>query len=365
MTLSQLFQQQGVLPMPIGSLTVPLRFSSSAIIEYWATRQRAGLFDFSFMAHFEISGPDSLAYLQHLQVRDLRQLATQQIYYTLLCNTDGSVRIDATVWRIEAERYWLFTGRRNDAAYLSRTAGDFRVEIDDLSGQYSVLALQGPRSLAILQRCRPATDLSGLRYFRFMETELLGFPCRLARLGYTGELGYEILVPAEAAADFWMQLLSAGENLGLAPCGFAAADILRIEAGYILFTNELTCPVTPYEINLARLLSPFRRDYLGAAALRALRFQPPQRRLAGLLLPHWPAARQAPRCSALHPEASYLTSCCVSPALRQIIGLGFVPAAAYSPGARVPIEPQLSAQVTRLPFYDPGQRLPRQQVARA
>lgn len=283
--------------------------------EHLATRRSAGLFDFSFMGLYEFHDKSEL---QTLQTRDLDALVPGQIAYTLLLKESGAVAIDATVWRLDARRFWLFAGKR--ARYGGR----------DRSGEYAILALQGPASGRILARVIGAEAVRALAYFRFAQS-----PVIVGRIGYSGELGYEILVRDAEAAAFGRKLLEAGRGEGLRDCTWAAANSLRIEAGYVLFDREVDGRANPRELGLERL-APGR-----AFAVT--------RRLVGLELLGGAAPRE-------HPVAQ-LTSECFSPTLQKHVALGFV-APEIPAGAAVRAGERL-ARVVALPFYDPERRRPR------
>lgn len=280
-------------------------------------RRGVGLFDFSFMGLYEF---DAAGGLQELQSRDLQRLEPGQIAYTLLLAAGGAVRIDATVWRIGPERHWLFAGKR--AAYGGR----------DRSGEFAILALQGPASGVVLSRLVGRDAVASLRYFRFAQLQEL----IVARIGYSGELGYELLVPAAAAPALRARLLAAGRPEGLRECGWACADSLRIEAGYVLFDREVDGEANPRELGLERLVDGPR-----TFALR--------RRLVGLEF-------VAGAGGAELPEAA-VTSECFSPTFGKALGLGFVPPG-LAPGAPVRANGRI-ARVASLPFYDSRRRRPR------
>lgn len=289
----------------------------SAQEEHLATRRAAGLFDFSFMGLYEFSGQPSL---QKLQTRDLDALAPGQIAYTLLLNEDRSVLIDATVWRLDGGRFWLFTGKR--LAFQAR----------DRSGEYAILALQGPASGRILALLIGREALLGLRYFRFLEKGGL----IVGRLGYSGELGYELLVPAALSGGLRQRVLDAGREQGLRECSFEAANSLRIECGYVLFDREIDGRANPRELGLDRLVE----DKSTAFHM--------SRKLVGMQILDEPAG----------PRAATVSSECWSPTLEKQIALGFT-AADVGPGERVRLDDGRAARVERLPFYDPERRLPR------
>jgi aminomethyltransferase len=291
--------------------------------EHLATRRAAGVFDFSFMGLFEFSGT---AALDRLQSRRLSDLPPGRAAYTLLLNADGGVFNDATVWNMGADRWWLFTGRPKDVAWLGPAARD-------LSGQHAIVALQGPASGTILARLIGADAVRGLRYFHFLEhSDML-----IARLGYSGELGYELLVPAPRERQLHQALLDAGDRR-LRECSFAAADSLRIESGYVLFDREIDGRANPRELGLERLMSDAGRPFAIS------------RKLVGLEI--------AERRADVDPPIAHVTSECDSPTLGKQIALGFA-AADSRPEDLVGLDDGRLARVTQLPFYDPERRRPR------
>jgi aminomethyltransferase len=288
----------------------------TAFVEHLATRRAAGLFDFSFMGLYEF--PDKSA-LQRLQTRNLDALAPGQVAYTLLLKDDGAVLIDATVWCLGAERFWLFTGRRS--AYGGR----------DRSGEYAIFALQGPASGRILAKLIGADAVRALRYFHFLQKDNL----IVARLGFSGELGYELLVHDSDAPALRQKLLHAGRGDGLRECGWAAADSLRIEAGYVLFDREIDGRANPSELGLERL---------------AGKTFDVRKKLVGLEILGEPDRADLP--------AAIVTSECVSPTLGKTIALGFAQRES-NPGSLVRLADARIARVATLPFYDPARRRPR------
>lgn len=363
--LERYFTRRGIKQIELArGVTTPAWFSDAAA-EHMATRRAAGLFDFSFMACFEITGNDSLAFLHRLQTRNLDALRDGQLAYTLLLREDGSVINDATVWRAAGGRYLLFTGRRDDMQHLAPLAAGLAVDIDDRSREQAVLAVQGRQAWAIIQRCLPrqAGLPQQLPYYGFVALDFSGSPCLLARIGYSGETGYELVIAAEAAPALWQALLETGAEHGLAECGFSAVDSLRIEAGHILFMRELALPVTPFEIGLTRLVNFYNTQCRGVSALRRRRWQAPVHALAGLIADNRQCgtfAGQSPvDFSAIAAGGALLTSACMSPVLKRRIGLGFVAAADRRPGTRVRLVSGAGATVARLPFYDPARFLAR------
>lgn len=371
MLLDRFFREREIATVELApGITVPRVFSDRRA-EHLNTRRAAGLFDFSFMSCFAISGPECLAYLNRLQVRNIALLPAGKIAYTLICREDGTIINDATVWCHGPDSYWIFTGRRSDRTHLEQVAADYRVSLTEYSNRHSVLALQGPRSLAILQQCFPGQAWASLPYYGFKSWKAAEQTLWVGRIGYAGELGYEIVVDSGNATALWQRLLKEGASAGLIECGFDSADSLRIEAGHILFSQELAIPATPFELGLERLLSPYGVNFIGAEALRAQRWVSPDRKLVGLLPKQgFEFVRGAPNlaeqilpCSGTCMGAAHITSQCVSPIQGRTLALGFVRFADRYPGTLVRLPSGSLAQVSRLPFYDPFRKLPRLAVS--
>lgn len=285
--------------------------------QHLATRSAAGIFDFSFMGLFEFLDEASL---QALQSRTLTHLVPGQIVYSLILDGDGSVFNDATVWQMGGERYWLWTGRRSDYQR-------FRSMARDRSGEFDVLALQGPASGAILASLFGREMVAALGYFRFVQRNTL----LIARLGYSGELGYELIVPAAERHGLWQLLAKAGA----AECGPDAMNSLRIEAGYVLFDREIDGRANPRELGLERLVST-KTDFSF------------KKKLVGFEIETVSVKKDLPE--------GVLTSESYSPTLRKHLGLGFVPPDA---SGEVRLADSRSARIVPLPFYDPERRRPR------
>ena len=327
--------------------------------EHLATRRAGGLFDFSFMQCAEIEGPRALECVEALQTRRLAALRPGRIAYTLLLREDGSVLNDATVWRLAPDRFWVFTGRRADHATIAGFAADFGIAVPPPADR-AVIAIQGGISRLTIERALAGVDLAALAYYGFFLTKFAETECWIARLGYSGETGYEIVIADKAAAPLWEAILAAGADAGLVECGFDATDSLRIEAGHILFLRELATPVTPFEVGFGRLVDFDGREFVGARALRRTRWDTPARRLVGLI----PGDRKKTDMAAepivppaLDDGTAAMTSACRSPLFEYTIGIGF--AAGASSGSMVELRGGGRARVARLPFYDPPKVLAR------
>jgi len=352
--LDSWFDSRGIplLALPTGG-RVPLRFSDP-VAEHGATRQRAGIFDFSFMGAWDFVGPEACAALAGLQTRQLRALAEGRIAYTLLLDEKGCVDIDATAWRLGPDHFRLFTGRPSDAARIASVCEALGVRPVDRCGHDAVIAVQGPWSAAVLAAVLGPGPVRALPYFGFAAMRFDAEPVLCGRIGYSGELGYELVVDRALGPALWQSLCRAGQalGLGLAECGFEAADLLRIESGYILFTRELGSAATPRELGLERLVDLQHGPFIGQEALRRSLAAPPRRRLAGL---EFTAAPRDPRAAF---RRATVTSECRSPSLAATIGLAWVDADTQ-PGEAVRTEDGRHALVRRLPFLDAQRLRPR------
>lgn len=347
--LEEHFRKRGVTMMALAPQgATPLHFGNP-VAEHLATRRVCGLFDFSFMACVEIHGRHSLPFLHRLQTRNLVRLVPGRIAYTLMLREDGSVLNDATVWCLDENHYALFVGRHADVAHLRRLAHDFDVALSEHLHDQAVIAVQGVQALRLLQGCF-ADIPTQLPYFGFCTTTMHGKPCRIARIGYSGETGYEIIIDAVHAAGIWEALRGAGA----VECGFEAINTLRIEAGHVLFSAELAQPVMPSELGLSRLVDRYAADFIGRKHLYETA---PRSRLVGLHIERMPDESLA-SLTGNHVHAR-ITSACYAPTLQRAIALGFVGIKDAAPGTSLRLGADLRATVTRLPFYDPAKYLAR------
>jgi glycine cleavage system aminomethyltransferase T len=314
--------------------------------EVIACRTHCALFDFSFLERAVISGGAAQRILERFAGRSLATLQIGQIRYALRVGPAGVVLADLTIWRTGAESYELMSGRREDIGDLLRLSQpDCRVV--DLSARTAVFALQGPQSLHALRDLSELRPLAALQYFEFRDARLAGLPCVVGRLGYTGEAGFEIIVDVEQRARLWNELARRAR-----PAGFAAADILRIEAGLILFANEFVIPVTPNETGLGRFFETPECPNPHPIRLVCFRATSDQR------LSVW-----RPRHNPGRPDRGgvvAVTSACESVAAKGILGLGYVVEGSPSDA---PLHDSAGLfqdiRVVSLPFYDSGKRRPR------
>ena len=327
------------------------------IEEHVAVRTRAGLFDVSHMGEIELRGPGALAACQRATANDVGRLRDGAAQYSLLLHPDGGIVDDVIVHRLGAERIMICVNASNraaDFAYLCEHAQG--ADVVDVSDATALLALQGPRATAILERCT-ALPLATIPRFAFAEGEVAGRRAMVAHTGYTGEDGWELYAAAADARAVWDAVMEAGAADGLSPVGLGARDTLRLEAALPLYGHELGLDTSPYEARLAWVVKPDKSDFVGRAALLADRARGPRRCLVGVELTGPGVPRAEYRVLRDGQPVGVLTSGTKSPTLGKGIALGYVEPAASAVGTTLAVEIRgraVAAQVVSLPFYRRG-----------
>ncbi|GAA1401175.1 glycine cleavage system aminomethyltransferase GcvT [Catellatospora coxensis] len=336
--------------------TMPLRYGSETA-EHHAVRRAAALFDLSHMGEIEVTGPGAAAMLDRALVGRLSAVGVGRARYTMLCAPDGGVLDDLIVYRLEEQRYLVVANAANTSvvsAALAERAAGFQAMVRDVSADWALLAVQGPRSADIL-RAVTGSDVDALRYYAIDPAVLAGTPVLLARTGYTGEDGFEVYCAPGDATAVWAAISAAGAGHGLVPAGLACRDTLRLEAGMPLYGHELTAGRTPFEAGLGRV-AVLDKPFVGRDALHARAASGPAELLVGLL----PAGRRAPRAgyAVLDPDTGdrigTVTSGAPSPTLGRPIAMAYVPADRAAVGTVLAVDIRGSRDtvtVVELPFY--------------
>lgn len=347
---------------------MPLRYTSE-IAEHHAVRRAAGLFDVSHMGEIVLSGPDAPAAADWALVGDLSGLGVGRARYTMICVEDGGVLDDLVVYRLESQRYLVLANASNARAVATalgeRSAG-YDVVVTNASDDYALLALQGPLSAEVLAG-QTSTCVDELRYYSVTGASVAGCEVLLARTGYTGEDGFELLVDPPSAERLWRALLAAGAPVGVTPAGLACRDTLRLEAGMPLHGNELHLGVTPYEAGLARVVKLDKPGgFVGRDALADRAAAGPRRELVGLAsVGGGRVARHGQMVLALGGDPAggasvgEVTSGAPSPTLGRPIAMAYVTPGAVEPGMTVAVDIRARVEpfeVMALPFYRRGSR---------
>jgi aminomethyltransferase len=339
-----------------GGFAMPLQYSSIRE-EHMAVRQAAGMFDLSHMGEIRISGPRAKEFVQHLVTRDIAGLAEGRAQYALLCRDDGGILDDLLVYAEPAGSYLLVVNASNqdpDFEWIRGHAED-GCEVRNVGPDTALIGVQGPRAVEIVQSLADR-DLSGVRYYHFVEGRLDDNPCRFSRTGYTGEDGFEIFCGNAEAPRLWTALLEAGNSHGLKPAGLGARDTLRLEAGMRLYGLDMDAQTNPLEAALEWTVS-LGKDFIGKAALEQARAEGIKRRLAGLRMQD----RSIPRHGypVIHDgrRVGTVASGNVSFSLGYNIATAYLPPGLGSPGTGVAVqvrEKEAPAEVVDLPFYKRG-----------
>ena len=283
--LTGVHEQLGANLTEFAGWLMPLRYGSETA-EHTAVRTAAGLFDLSHMGELAVSGPAAPAALDYALTGEPSALEPGRARYTMICAEDGGVLDDLIVYRLGDAEFLIVANAANTAvvcAALTERAAGQDVRVRDRTDDYALIAVQGPRSAAILATLT-AADLAAVRYYASYPVELAGRQVLLARTGYTGEDGFEIFAAPQDAEHLWAEISAAGSSHGLVPAGLAARDTLRLEAGMPLYGNELSLEWTPYDAGLGRVVRLDKPGpFVGRDALAERAAAPAQRQLVGLV----------------------------------------------------------------------------------
>ncbi|TQV88708.1 glycine cleavage system aminomethyltransferase GcvT [Aliikangiella coralliicola] len=323
-SLFECHQQAGAKIVDFGGWDMPLNYGSQ-IEEHHSVRQDAGMFDVSHMTIVEVTGDDAKSYLRFLLANDVDKLKVSgKALYSGMLNENGGVIDDLIVYYIDETNYRVVVNastREKDLAWMAQQAENFSVSIAENNG-YAMIAVQGPNAIektnSVLSDTQKAA-VEGLGVFVAADTE--GY--FIARTGYTGEDGYEIMVPVAEAASFWNKLVEAG----VAPCGLGARDTLRLEAGMNLYGNDMDENVSPLEANMGWTISwqPEERDFIGKQALLDQKQAGVKNKLVGLVLEGKGVIRAHMKVIAEGVGEGETTSGTMSPTLKKSIGMARIP----------------------------------------
>jgi aminomethyltransferase len=356
--------------------------------EYSAIRNASALIDVSPLFKYLVTGRDAARFVDRIITRDVSRLAVGQVFYTPWCDEHGKVIDDGTVSRL-AEQTFRWTAADPSLRWFRQNAAGLDVAIDDISEKTAALALQGPLSAAVLRAAAEA-DIESLKYFRVTAGTIGGVRVDISRTGYTGDLGYEIWIPAEEAVTVWDALMDAGRPFAIKPAGMLALDVARIEAGLLLIdvdffsSRKALLPshaYTPFEMGLGRLVSLEKNRFIGQRALRLHNQRKPGRRIVGVEV-DWteveriydrlglPASVGATASRVAVPmyrsgrQIGKATSTTWSPMLKRMIALATIEQPHYAVGTELRMEVsvdgvrhQVAARVVDTPFFNPRRKV--------
>ncbi len=340
-----------------GGWVMPVRYTSD-LAEHHAVRTAAGLFDISHMAEFTVTGADAGVFLDDALAGRLSTMRVGKAKYSLLLSPSGGVLDDVIVYRTGDDAFLVISNAGNHdtvAAELRQRATGREVAVRDISSETALIAVQGPRAAEIVA-ATPGVSVDGLAelgYYAWLGGDFRGHDLFVARTGYTGEDGFELMVDGAAAVELWDALLGAGAPLGLVPAGLASRDTLRLEAGMPLHGHELSAQILPAQAGLGRVVALDKDDFVGKSALLSAPTDAPV--LVGLTA----EGRRAGRAGYAVLDASgervgEITSGALSPTLGHPIAMALVAPRASRPGTELFLDvrgTRIPATVTELPFY--------------
>jgi aminomethyltransferase len=356
--------------------------------EYNAIRNASALIDVSPLFKYLVSGPDAARLVDRLITRDVSKMAVGQVFYTPWCDEHGCVIDDGTVSRLE-DQLFRWTAADPSLRWFRQNAAGLRVSVEDVSEEVAALALQGPTSADLL-RAASDVDIERLKYFRVASGSIGGVAVDVSRTGYTGDLGYEIWMPAPAAVRVWDALIEHGRRFDIKPAGMLALDVARVEAGLLLIDVDFHSSkkaliaaqkYTPYEMGLGRLVSLTKSKFIGQQALRVEHQHGPARQVVGLEL-DWTgveaiydtlglpptvgatASRSAVPVYRSGRQIGRATTTTWSPVLKKMIALATIDRPHFAEGTVVEIEVtveaarhRVNATVVPTPFFNPARKM--------
>ena len=355
--------------------------------EYHAIRHAAALIDISPLYKYRVSGPDATRLVDRVISRDAHQMQIGQVWYTPWCDEKGKVIDDGTVARL-GEQVFRWTAADPSLRWFRQNVVELKVDIEDISEQVAALALQGPTSARILRTCADA-DIDSLGYFRVTRGHIGRVPVDISRTGYTGDLGYEIWIPADSALEVWDTLMSAGQPFDIRPAGMLALDMARVEAGLLLIDVDFQSSrkaliesqkSTPFEIGLGRLVALDKGSFVGRTALIEEARRGAARMVVGIeldwqeiesvyerfgLVPVAPASASRVHVPVMRDgqHVGRATTTAWSPTLKRMIALATVDAPFFAEGTRLHVEVTVEAMrhyvgatVVTTPFFNPARK---------
>ncbi len=355
--LTQTHAALGAKMVPFAGYNMPVSYEG-VNSEHETVRQGVGVFDVSHMGEFLIEGPKALDLIQKVTSNDAAKLQVGMAQYSCLPNEQGGIVDDLIVYKVKEELYLLVVNASNiekDWNHISNYNKAIGAEMRNVSDNYSLLAIQGPKAVEAMQALS-SVDLSAIKFYHFVVGDFAGIPhAIISATGYTGSGGFEIYCKNEEVQQVWDNVLEAGAPFGIKPIGLAARDTLRLEMGYCLYGNDITDETSPLEAGLGWITKFTKDDFVNKKGLAAQKEEGVKRKLVAFEISERGIPRQGyPILDPEGNEIGIVTSGTMSPSLGKGIGLGYVPVSFSSVGSEVKIQIRknaLPATIVKLPFY--------------
>ncbi|GHA49878.1 aminomethyltransferase [Salinimicrobium marinum] len=345
----------GAKMVPFAGFNMPVSYEG-VNIEHETVRKAVGVFDVSHMGEFLITGENALALIQKIGSNDASKLVDGKAQYSCMPNNEGGIVDDLIIYRFNEEKYLLVVNASNiekDWNWISQH-NTMDATMRDLSDNYSLLAIQGPKAAEAMQSLT-SVNLTNIKFYTFEVAEFAGAEnVIISATGYTGSGGFEIYVKNEDAQTVWENVFKAGADYGIKPIGLAARDTLRLEMGFCLYGNDIDDTTSPIEAGLG-WITKFTKEFVNSEALKEQKEQGPERKLVGFQLEDRGIPRQG--YDIVDDSGNIIgtvTSGTMSPSLGTGIGMGYVPAGMATPGCKINIQVRkkaLPATVVKMPFY--------------
>jgi aminomethyltransferase len=351
--LFDVHQKLGAKMVPFAGYYMPIQYRG-IMEEHRRVRATVGLFDVSHMGEFVFKGRGALDFLQQLTTNDVAKLDVNQAQYTVMCTEDGGIIDDLIVYRL-ADHYLMVVNAANiekDWQWIHKYQPD-EVELTNVTDETTLLALQGPKAEATLQKI-VNVDLSDIQFYHLIPGKLDETPVIISRTGYTGEPGFELFFDKHQSEDIWNLIMSAGQEFDIEPIGLGARDTLRLEMKYCLYGNDIDETTTPLEAGLGWITKLDKGDFIGREALLKVKEQGIRRKLVGFQVEGKAFPRNGYDIYADHQKIGRVTSGTVSPILNRGIGMGYVQKPYTKIGTPIRIEIRqnhIPGLVVGTPFY--------------
>jgi aminomethyltransferase len=345
----------GAKIVPFAGFEMPVQYRG-IVAEHTAVRERVGMFDVSHMGEVTVTGPNALDFVQKITVNDASTLAVGQAQYSAMCYTDGGIVDDLLVYRRGDNDFLLVINASNidkDFAWMQENAID-GATLDNVSDDYTLLAVQGPKSIETLQKLTD-TNLSEIEYYHFVEGTIAGEKAILSRTGYTGEVGFELYISSDqsTSTNVWNAIMEAGSEFGIEPIGLGARDTLRLEMGYCLYGNDIDNTTNTIEAGLGWITKPAKGEFNAKDVVERVKGEKPSRKLVAFEMNERAIPRQHYAITVEGKTIGEVTSGTQSPTLGKGIGMGYVESAYSKPGTAINVmirDKEIPATVVKAPF---------------
>ncbi|MCU1259913.1 MAG: glycine cleavage system protein [Bryobacterales bacterium] len=353
-SLNELHRASGAKMVDFGGWDMPVQYSG-LVDEHQTVRRAVGLFDVSHMGEIEIHGPEAAKLTDYVTTNSVAKLKTGQAHYSGLLYEHGGFVDDILVHKVADDHYFICVNASNQEKDFEhiQAFNRFSATVEFAGDRYAQLAIQGPRALETLQKLTPV-DLAPIKYYWFTDGVVSGTPARIARTGYTGEDGFEIYIDPLEAPRIWNEIIDAGAEFGIKPCGLGARNTLRLESKMALYGHEIHASISPLEADLGWIVKLEKGEFIGRDSLAKQKDRGLTRKLAGFEMTGRGIGRDGYEVLVDGASAGWVTSGSPSPTLNRNIGLCYLPIDRAKAGQKIQVivrNQPVDAVVVDTPFY--------------